>query len=85
MNRYIRPGLAAGIIAGALFAAPITASALMSNQPAGAIVSEWVVPYQCVPVAGCANVVNVPPVERTYILKPYQCVNVAGCASPYGW
>ena len=76
------------VVASALASAallPLTANALLVNQPAGAVVSGYVVPYQCVPVAGCATQVSNTPVKVTWILKPYQCVAVAGCAMQYGW
>ncbi len=86
MNRYIRAGLAASVIAGAVLVAPMTASALVvATTPSDVLVTTWVVPYQCVPVAGCATMVNVPPVEQTFVLRPFECVNSAGCATPYGW
>lgn len=88
MNRYMCSGLAASVIAGAALVLPVAANAETSSSISGTcegVVTVLVVPYQCVPVAGCATMVNVPPVKRTFLLRPFQCVNSAGCASHNGW
>lgn len=80
MKRFLKQGLAASIVAGALLVLPA-----VSNAAPGDVITVAGIPYQCVPVAGCATVVSWTPIVRTFVLKPYECVNSAGCATPYGW